>query len=88
MTPELKQELEAAIQSDVSLHDIVALLRRHKERGASQAEVYAFLESLHRAEPDEATDDRILEIADLVAGHCSSHMRIWDAPTAAMGEGP
>ena len=35
-----------------------------------------------QAKPDEATDDRILEVADFVAGFCSSHMRIWDAPAA------
>ena len=48
----------------------------------SQQEVYRFLDSLHRAGPDGVTDDRILEVADFVAGFCSSHMRIWDAPPA------
>jgi hypothetical protein len=27
---------------------------------------------------DEATEDRILEVADFVAGFCSPHMKIWD----------
>ncbi len=61
------------------LEEIVALLRRHKEQGVSQGEVYSFLEALHQAAPDEATDDRILEVADFVAGFCSPHVKVWDA---------
>ena len=53
----------------------------------SQQEVYRFLDSLHRAGPDEATDDRILEVADFVAAFCSAHMRIWDAPAAVKPTG-
>ena len=53
----------------------------------SQQEVYRFLDSLHRASPDEATDDRILEVADFVAGSYSSHMRSWDAPAAVKQRG-
>jgi hypothetical protein len=29
--------------------------------------------------PDKATDDRILEVADFVAGFCSAHVKFWDA---------
>jgi len=85
MNVELKQELEAAIKSDVSLNNIVALLRRYKERGVSQDEVYAFLDSLHQAAPDEATDDRILEVADFVAGFCSRHMKVWEESNPTSG---
>jgi hypothetical protein len=80
MNAEQRQELEAAIKSDKSLEAIVALLRRYKDQGVSQGDVYAFLEALHRAAPDEATDDRVLEVADFVAGFCSAHMKVWDAP--------
>lgn len=79
MTLELRGELESAIKSAQPLPEIVAMLRRYKEQGVSQTDVYSFLESLHHAAPDEATDDRILEIADFVAGFCSAHMRVWDA---------
>jgi hypothetical protein len=54
------------------------MLRRYKEQGVSQGEVYAFLTTMHRAASDEATDDRILEVADFVAGFCASHMKVWD----------
>jgi hypothetical protein len=78
MNAELQQELEAAIKSDTPLDEVVALLRRFKRQGVTQGEVYAFLEGLHRAEADEATDDRILEVSDFVAGFCSAHMKVWD----------
>jgi hypothetical protein len=78
MNVELEHELEAAIKSDKSLDEIVALLRQYKEQGVTQGEVYSFLEALHYAAPDEATDDRILQVADFVGGFCSSHMRVWE----------
>jgi hypothetical protein len=78
VTPELRRELENAIQSAIPLEEIVALLRRHKQRGATRDDVYAFLTSLRDSAGDEATQDRIVEVADFVAGFCSPHMRIWD----------
>lgn len=78
MTGELQRRLEAAILSDAPLEDIVSLLRGYKSQGISQEEVYSFLESLRDQAPDEAADDRILEVADFVAGFCSPHMKIWD----------
>jgi hypothetical protein len=82
MNAERRQELEAAIKSEKPLTEIVALLRRYKELGVLQSEVYAFLEAWHQAAPDEATADRILDVADCVVGFCSSHMRIWDSERA------
>jgi hypothetical protein len=42
-----------------------------------EAEFHWFLERMHHhAAPDEATDDRILEVADFVAGFCVPHMKI------------
>lgn len=78
MSEELRQELAGAIRSDRSLEDIVALLRRYKARGVTREEVYSFLDSLRATAPDEATDDRILEVADFVAGFCSPLMKVWD----------
>ena len=78
MNIEQQQKLESAIRSDVPLDEIVGLLRCYKEQGISQSEVYCFLVGLRREAPDEATDDRILEVADFVAGFCSSHMKVWE----------
>jgi hypothetical protein len=78
MNAERQQELKTAITSGMPLDGIVALLRRYKDEGATQGEVYSFLEGLHRTAPDEKTDDRILEVADFVAGFCAPHMKVWD----------
>jgi hypothetical protein len=78
MNAELEHELEAALKSERSLDEIVAMLRQYRAQGVTQGEVYSFLEALHQAAPDEATDDRILEVADFVAGFCASHMKVWD----------
>ena len=84
MNAEARQELEAAIRSDKPLNEIVALLRRYKQQGISQGEVYSFLEALHKAAPDEATDDRVLEVADFVAGFCAPHMKVWEEAPAVI----
>jgi hypothetical protein len=76
---ELELELEGAIRSGIPLEEIVAKLRRYRDAGVSRGEVYSFLETLRRRAGDEETDDRILEVADFVAGHCSPHMKIWDS---------
>jgi hypothetical protein len=78
LNAERQQELEAAIKSEKPLDEIVALLRRYKQQGVTQGEVYSFLKTLRRAAPDEATDDRVLEVADFVAGFCAEHMKVWD----------
>jgi hypothetical protein len=77
-TSDMRQELETAIRSQLPLDEIVALLRRHKDRGATREEVYTFLTSLRDSTADEAMQDRIVEVADFVAGFCAPHMRIWD----------
>jgi hypothetical protein len=77
MNAELQHELEAAVRSDMPLDEIVVLLRQYKEHGITQDQVYSFLEAMHHAAPNEVTDDRILEVADFVAGFCAPHMKIW-----------
>lgn len=42
MNADMKHELESALKSDMSLMQVVALLQKIKERGASQGEVYAW----------------------------------------------
>ena len=82
MSPELEKELEAAVRSDLPLGEVVALLRRYKDQGITQAETYSILERMHHAAADEAIDDRVLEIADFVAGFCALHMKIWEGEKA------
>lgn len=77
MTAQIERELEAAIKSDLPLEEVVAVLRRCKQQGVSQREVYARLETWRTTELDDATDDRILEVADIVAGFCAPHLKVW-----------
>jgi len=79
MTTDWHHELEAAIWSQMPLQDVVALLRHLKQNGVTREEAYSFLESLRAKAPDEMTDDRILEVADFVAGFCSPHLAVWEA---------
>jgi hypothetical protein len=77
MTADQERQLETAILSGDPLEEIVELLRRYKAQGVGRDEVYSFLEALRGRGLDEADEDRVLEVADFVAGFCSPHMRIW-----------
>lgn len=74
----LMEELRRAVLDDVPLEDIVKSLRKHRQRGVSQNEMYAVLETLRAEMPDEARQDRVTEVADFVAGFCSQQMRVWN----------
>jgi hypothetical protein len=78
MTSELERDLESAILTGRPLEEVVAMLRQYKAKGVTQDEVYSWLEALREKASDEVTEDRILEVADFVAGFCSPHMKIWD----------
>ena len=77
MTGEQERALEVAICSDRPVGEIVSLLRQYKDQGLSRNEVYAFLESLHQRAGTGNVEEKVREVADFVAGFCSSHMRIW-----------
>jgi len=72
-----QSELEAAIRSDMPLTEVVSLLREYKNEGIKREQAYAFLEGLRANVSEEALEDRILEVADFVAGFCSPHMKVW-----------
>jgi hypothetical protein len=78
MSDDFRTDLEKAIQDNRSLEDIVSLLRRYKAKGITQSDAYAALENMREKAADEASEDRILEVADFVAGFCSPHMKVWD----------
>jgi hypothetical protein len=78
LTSTKREELATAIQSDISLEEIVRLLREYKSHGVTREEVYSLLESLRDTATNEQMEDRILEVADFVAGFCSAHMKIWE----------
>ena len=77
-TLDVLTEIEGLVRSRLSLPEIVASLRQLKASGLERAEAMQALESLREQAPDEAAEDRILEVMDFVSGFCSPHMTIWD----------
>ena len=53
------------------------ILGKYKNRGIQAGEVNLLLEELRRNAGDEATEDRIAEVMDIVTEFCSPHMRVW-----------
>jgi hypothetical protein len=79
MTSEhLSQELEAAISAELPLRQMVSTLREFRCSGVTRHEVQLALESLRARARDEATEDRILEVLDIVTGFCPRESTVWD----------
>jgi hypothetical protein len=73
----LLEGLREAICSQVPFAQLVATLREYRDRGVTRDEAYAALESLRESAPDEATEDGILELMDIVSGWCSRASDVW-----------
>ena len=73
----LSEELESAITSGHSLGQIDSLLRDLRDAGVSRHEAREALETLRARALDEATEDRILEVMDIVSGFCNSEISVW-----------
>jgi hypothetical protein len=74
----LSDELEAEILAGRPLNQIVETLRGFRDVGVSRDEVSQALESLRARTTDETTEDRILEVMDLVSGFCRADPTVWD----------
>ncbi|MBW3542926.1 MAG: hypothetical protein KY476_21905 [Planctomycetes bacterium] len=73
----------AALAADDPLQAVTAVVRRLKECGHGQREVYELLGDLRcqlAAEGQEAAEDVLLEVMDFVSGFASERHRIWDEP--------
>lgn len=68
--------IRAALARDAALADFMPLLREYRGLGLAQEEALQVLESL-RGNSGSATEDRILEVMDVVAGWCAPHNRVW-----------
>lgn len=75
---DLRGGLQGAITSHVPLSQIVTTLREYRDRGVSRRDVQTALESLRSATDDEATEDRILEVMDIVSGFCPRETTVWE----------
>ncbi len=70
--------LQGVISAPVSLSQIVSTLREYQHQGVARHEVQSALEGLRERAHDEATEDRILEVMDIVSGFCPREMTVWD----------
>jgi hypothetical protein len=79
MTSEhLLEELEGMISAGIPLREIVSTLREYRRSCVTRREVQSALEALRGQARDEATEDRILEVMDIVSGFCPRESTVWD----------
>ncbi len=79
MTSEhLSKELEEVILARLPLREIASTLRDYRHQGVTRQEVQHALEVLRDEVVDEAVEDQILEVMDLVSGFCSRENTVWD----------
>jgi anthranilate phosphoribosyltransferase len=69
--------LQQVISAQVPLAQIVSSLREYRRQGVTRHEVQSALEALRESAPDEATEDRILEVMDIVSGFCPRESTVW-----------
>lgn len=77
MSADFSQAVRNALASGCSLEEGVALLGEYKEKGVTREQVRAWLQEL-RAEADESSEDKILELLDVVTGFCAPRLRVWE----------
>ena len=77
MKSELSTEIASAINRDASLDELVGILRAYQRNGMTAKSAGETLEAM-RIATSPGTEDRILEILDIVAGFCRPELRVWD----------
>lgn len=75
---QLSEELEGAITAGLPLRQIVSTLREYRRLGVTRHEVHLVLEGLRDQARDEAMEDRILEVMDIVSGFCPQESTVWE----------
>jgi hypothetical protein len=74
----LLEGLRGVISARVPLSEIVPTLREYRHQGVSRHQIQSALNTLRERASDEETEDRILEIMDIVNGFCSPHLIVWE----------
>jgi hypothetical protein len=74
----LSNELEWGITAGLPLQQIVSTLREYRRQGMTRDEAQLALEALRDQARDEAVEDRILEVMDVVSGFCSRVNLVWE----------
>ena len=74
----LAEELDELIATGASLRQVAAALRDLKRSGISRDDALSALKAARHRARDEAEEDRILEVMDLVSGFCPRELTVWD----------
>lgn len=71
-----KETLRTFLKNEIQLKEVSEYLKTLRASDVTQEEVRDFLNSL-RENKDELTEDRILEVLDIVEGYCNPDYRVW-----------
>jgi hypothetical protein len=69
--------LKKKSETTISLDEISNILRTLKESGVERNVVREFLNYLRKYSVDDESEDRILEILDIVEGFCNEKYIVW-----------
>jgi hypothetical protein len=72
-----KINLKTKSETTISLDEISNILRTLKESGVERNVVREFLNYLRKYSVDDESEDRILEILDIVEGFCNEKYIVW-----------
>ena len=76
---DFRAELAQAFAAGRSLEELLDLVVGFRHRGIAQEAMYLALQQLRASAPDEAYEDRVLDVMDFVWGWCHVSQRIWPA---------
>lgn len=74
---DFQAELARRIAESRPLGEVLDLVVGFRHRGIAQEAVYLALQQLRASAPDEAYEDRVLDVMDFVWGWCHVSQRIW-----------
>jgi len=77
----LRTRIESALQESSPNDALVALARVLKAEGMSQHEVYRLFDEYrarHQSDADETKFNAILDVMDIITGHCSPSARLFE----------
>lgn len=77
MSEELAVEIAEAIRRDAPMEEFVAILRSYRDRGVTAESAYGTLDRM-RVGVDDRTEDRILDVMDVVSGFCAPSFSVWN----------
>jgi hypothetical protein len=77
MIDDFKKAILAAVSRGASLSEFTQILRQYRDLGLTKQLAHETLEGM-RAGVDEQTEDRVLEVLDIVWGFCNARLRVWE----------